>query len=117
MLRDSVRSFANEKIAPIARELDKEEMFSPDITRQMGELGLFGMVVSSEYGGHSMDYLSYIIAVEELARVDGSQAATVAAHNSLGAGPIYYYGNEDQKKTLLPPLCDGNSLGFRFNRA
>ena len=76
----------------------------------MAELGLFGIFVPEEYGGSGMGYLSYIIAIEELARIDGSQAATVAAGNSLGIGPIYYYGNEDQKKEWLPRLCKGEIL-------
>jgi alkylation response protein AidB-like acyl-CoA dehydrogenase len=113
LLRQTVRKFSESEIAPLARELDETESFSTDLTRKMGQLGLFGTIISPKYGGHGMDYLSYIIAVEELARVDGSQAATIAAHNSLGAGPIYYYGTEEQKKKYLPSLCDGSSLwGF-----
>lgn len=81
-----------------------------ELTRKMAGLGLFGIVVPEEYGGSGMDYLSYCIAVEELARIDGSQAATVAAGNSLGIGPIYYYGNEKQKKQWLPRLCSGEIL-------
>ena len=76
----------------------------------MGELGLFGTIVDPKYGGQGMDYISYVVAVEELARIDSSQAATIAAHNSLGAGPLYYYGTEDQKKKYLPNLCDGTGL-------
>ena len=113
MLRESVRKFAETEIAPMAHQLDEEETFSVELTQKMGELGLFGCFVDPKYDGQGMDYLSYIVAVEEIARVDGSQAATIAAHNSLGAGPIYYYGTEEQKKTLLPPLCTGKSLwGF-----
>jgi short/branched chain acyl-CoA dehydrogenase len=113
LLRQTVRKFSESEIAPLARELDETESFSTDLTRKMGQLGLFGTIISPKYGGHGMDYLSYIIAVEELARVDGSQAATIAAHNSLGAAPIYYYGTEEQKKKYLPSLCDGSSLwGF-----
>ena len=76
----------------------------------MAELGLFGIFVPEEFGGSGMEYLSYIIAIEELARIDGSHAATVAAGNSLGIGPIYYYGSEDQKKEWLPRLCTGEIL-------
>jgi len=76
----------------------------------MAALGLFGMFVSEEYGGSHVGYVSYIIAVEEIARVDGSQAATVAAGNSLGIGPIYYYGNKEQKEQWLPRLCTGEIL-------
>ncbi|MCB9229271.1 MAG: acyl-CoA dehydrogenase family protein [Deltaproteobacteria bacterium] len=110
LLRETVRAFARKEIAPLAHQLDKEECFSADLTRKMGALGLFGTIVSPEYGGQGMDYLSYIVAVEELARVDASQAATIAAHNSLGAGPLYYYGNETQKQTYLPDLCHGEGL-------
>lgn len=110
ILRKSVRSFAEKEIAPVAGELDEKEEFSLDLTLKMGDMGLFGMFVSPAYGGSGLDYVSYIIAVEEIARVDGSQAATVAAGNSLGIGPIYYYGNEEQKKRWLPPLCEGKML-------
>lgn len=110
MLRDSIRKFASTEISPVAAQLDKNEEFSPELTKKMGSLGLFGTVVDPKYGGQGMDYLSYIVAVEELARVDGSQAATIAAHNSLGAAPIYYYGTEEQKRELLPSLCDGLGL-------
>ena len=110
LLRDSIRSFAENEIKPKAFELDKTESFSLDITQKMGELGLFGTIVSSKYGGQGMDYLSYIVAVEELAKIDGSHAATIAAHNSLGAAPIYYYGTEEQKQRFLPSLCTGQGL-------
>jgi short/branched chain acyl-CoA dehydrogenase len=113
LLRQTVRKFAESEIAPLAAKLDEEESFSVPLTRKMGELGLFGTIVSPNYGGQGMDYLSYIVAVEELARIDGSQAATIAAHNSLGVGPLYYYGSEEQKNKYLPALCSGEALwGF-----
>ena len=113
ILRESVRSFAEKEIKPVARELDEKEEFSYETMQKMAELGLFGIFVSDKYGGQEMDYLSYIIAVEELARVDGSHAATVAAENSLGIGPLYYFGSEEQKKKYLPKLCSGEALwGF-----
>jgi len=113
MIRETVRDFAERVIAPQAQELDEKASFSYDITRQMGELGLFGMCLPEKYGGQGLDTLSYIIAVEELARVDSSQAATLAAHNSLGIGPIYMFGTEEQKLKYLPPLCTGEALwGF-----
>jgi alkylation response protein AidB-like acyl-CoA dehydrogenase len=118
ILRDSVRSFAENEIKPVAQELDKKEEFSYDTMQKMAELGLFGVFVSEEYGGQAMDYISYIIAVEEIARVDGSHAATVAAENSLGIGPLYYFGNEQQKKKYLPKLCSGETLwGFGLTEA
>ena len=113
MIRDTVRDFAEREIKPVAKELDEKAEFSTELTRKMGELGLFGMYLPEQYGGQGLDYLSYIIAVEEIARVDGSQAATLAAHNSLGIGPLYYYGNEEQKMKYLPRLCTGEALwGF-----
>ena len=113
ILRNSVRNFSIKEIQPLARGLDEREEFSPDLTRAMGKLGLFGMVISEQYGGQGLDNLGYIIAVEELARVDGSQAATVAAANSLGSGPIYEFGTEEQKRRYLPKLCSGEGLwGF-----
>jgi short-chain 2-methylacyl-CoA dehydrogenase len=110
MMRQTVRKFAETEIAPLARDLDEREEFSVELTKRMGGLGLLGTVVPTEYGGQGMDYLSYVVAVEELARVDGSQAATIAAHNSLGAAPLYYYGNEEQKRQYLPSLCTGEGL-------
>ena len=113
ILRHSVREFAEKEIRPIARDLDANEEFSYDLTAKMGQMGLFGIFVAPEYGGSGLDYVSYIIAVEEIARVDGSQAATVAAGNSLGIGPIYYFGSEEQKQRWLPKLCTGEWLaGF-----
>ena len=113
MIRKEVRRFSQKEIAPIALELDEKEEFSSALTCKMGEIGLFGMFVDDQYDGQGMDYLSYIIAVEEVARVDGSQAATIAAANSLGIGPLYYFGNEAQKQKYLPPLCQGKALwGF-----
>ncbi|AOY59620.1 acyl-CoA dehydrogenase family protein [Desulfococcus multivorans] len=113
MIRKEVRKFAQSEIAPVAQELDEKEEFSVDLTRKMGEIGLFGMFVSEKYEGQGLDYLSYIIAVEEVARIDGSQAATVAAGNSLGIGPLYYFGSEEQKQKYLPKLCRGEALwGF-----
>ena len=110
ILRNSVRQFAENEIKPVAGELDEKEEFSYETMKKMADLGLFGMFVSEEYGGQGMDYVSYIIATEEIARVDGSHAATVAAGNSLGIGPIYYFGSEEQKKRCLPDLCAGDAL-------
>jgi alkylation response protein AidB-like acyl-CoA dehydrogenase len=110
LLRKSVRDFAQTAIQPKAQQLDEQATFSEELTMQMGEMGLFGMNLPVKYGGQDMDTLSYIIAVEELARIDSSQAATLAAHNSLGIGPIYYYGTAAQKEKYLPPLTTGKHL-------
>lgn len=113
ILRNSVRDFAEKEIRPVAAAQDEQEEFSYETMKKMADFGLFGMFVSENYGGQGVDYVSYIIAVEELARVDGSHAATVAAGNSLGIGPIYYFGSEDQKQKYLPALCSGRALwGF-----
>ena len=110
MIRQSVRNFAEKEIKPRARELDETETFSEELTKKMGALGLFGIVIPQEYGGQGMDYLSYAIACEELARVDGSHAATITAHNSLGVAPLYYFGDETQRKRYIPKLCTGEAL-------
>ncbi len=105
--RLKVRAFAEEHVRPVAAELDQSERFSVELTKAMGKNGLFGINIPVEYGGHGKDYRSLVLAVEEVARVDGSQAATLAAHNSLGIGPIYMFGTEDQKKSLIPQLTSG----------
>ncbi|MBM3167216.1 MAG: acyl-CoA dehydrogenase [Chloroflexi bacterium] len=110
LTRHAVRDFAESEIAPIARDLDEKEQFSVELTQKMAELGLLGCFVPEKYGGSHMGYISYAIVVEELARVDGSHAATIAAGNSLGIGPIYYFGSEKQKKEWLPNLCSGKYL-------
>jgi len=110
MIRNMIRNFAEKEIAPVAQELDDKEEFSIPLTKRMGELGLFGLDVSEEYGGSDMGYLAYIIATEEIARVDGSQAATLAAGCSLGISPIYHFGNDNQKNQWLPNLVAGKTL-------
>lgn len=110
LIRETVREFAEREIKPKAQELDEKGEFSVELTKKIGELGLFGMNLPEKYGGQNLDTLSYIIAVEELARVDGSHAATLAAHNSLGIYPLYEFGTEEQKLKYLPQLCTGKGL-------
>ncbi|NLN96725.1 MAG: acyl-CoA dehydrogenase [Bacteroidales bacterium] len=110
LIRQTVRDFAEREIRPMARELDEKAEFSTELTSKIGEIGLFGINTAVEYGGQGMDTLSYIIAIEELARIDGSQAATVAAHNSLGISPLLKFGTEEQKHRLIPQLCTGKAL-------
>jgi alkylation response protein AidB-like acyl-CoA dehydrogenase len=113
MIRSSVREFAESEIRPVAGELEEKEEFSVELTQKMGDIGLLGMVVPEEYGGQGLDYISYIIAMEEVARVDGSQAAVLAAGNSLGISPIDEFGSEAQRRKYLPDLCRGKTLmGF-----
>ncbi|MBQ0128257.1 MAG: acyl-CoA dehydrogenase family protein, partial [bacterium] len=96
--RQKVRDFAEGEVKSVARYNDEHQHFDVDLTLKMGAEGLLGMTVPKEYGGQGLDNLTYIIAVEELARVDGSTAATIAADNSLGIGPIKDYGTEEQKR-------------------
>ncbi len=110
MIRETVREFAEREIKPRAKELDEKGEFSYELTKKIGELGLFGMTLPEKYGGQGLDTLSYIIAVEEMARIDGSHAATLAAHNSLGIAPIFQYGTEEQKTKYLPQLTTGEGL-------
>jgi alkylation response protein AidB-like acyl-CoA dehydrogenase len=110
LLRDTVRQFALERVAPVAEELDREKRFPYELVAEMAELGLMGMTIPEEYGGGGTDTLAYAIAVEELTRVDSSVAITVAAHHSLGTLPIYYFGSEEQKHEWLPDLASGKKL-------
>jgi len=111
LVRDMVRDFAQKEIAPRAAEVDRSEEFPADNIRKMAELGLLGLPYPEEYGGGGGGYLSFAIAVEEIARACGSTALIYAAHVSLGCGPIYYFGTEEQKQTWLPGLCSGRGLG------
>ena len=110
-VREMVRDFANNEIRPIAREHDLEAKFHWETVKQMGELGFMGAPWSPELGGSGMDYLSYIILVEELARVDASHAITVSAHTTLGTSPIVNFGTDEQKQRFVPLLASGQVLG------
>src|SRR5207237_9067396 len=107
LVRDTVRKFAESRIAPVAAELDREHRFPYDVVAELAELGLMGMTVPEEYGGAGADTVSYAIAIEELTRIDSSVAITLAAHHSLGTLPIFYFGNEEQKRDWLPQLASG----------
>jgi short-chain 2-methylacyl-CoA dehydrogenase len=110
LIRDTVRQFALEKVAPVAEELDREKRFPYEIVAELAELGLLGMTIPDEYGGAGTNTLPYAIAVEELTRIDSSVAITVAAHHSLGTMPIYLFGDERQKREWLPDLASGRRL-------
>lgn len=111
MLRDMVREFAKNEVAPLSRELDDTGRFPRELVTKMGALGLMGIPVPENYGGAGMDTVAYVIAVIELAKVDASVAITLAAHTSLGTMPIVLAGNEDQKQTWVPRLASGEILG------
>jgi alkylation response protein AidB-like acyl-CoA dehydrogenase len=110
LVRRTVRDFAEQRVAPVAEELDREARFPYELVAELAELGLMGMTIPEQYEGAGADTVSYAIAVEELTRVDSSVAITVAAHHSLGTLPIYAFGNEEQKRDWLPDLASGRKL-------
>jgi short-chain 2-methylacyl-CoA dehydrogenase len=110
LLRQTVRDFAEQRVAPVAEELDREGRFPYELVAELAELGVMGMTIPEEYGGAGADTVSYAIAVEELTRIDSSVAITVAAHHSLGTLPIFMFGNEEQKRHWLPELASGKKL-------
>ncbi|HEV8572119.1 MAG TPA: acyl-CoA dehydrogenase family protein [Actinomycetota bacterium] len=109
--RQAVREFAEEVVAPRAEEMDRKEELPMDVVKQMGELGLFGVPFPEEYGGQGADFLTFCLAIEELARVDSSIAITLEAAVGLGATPIFHFGTEEQKQRWLVPMCRGEILG------
>src|SRR6266545_2630428 len=110
LVRSTVREFAEQRVAPVAEELDREHRFPYDLVAELGELGLMGMIVPEELGGAGSDTVSYAIAIEELTRIDSSVAITVAAHTSLGTMPILLFGSDEQKREWLPDLASGKKL-------
>ncbi|MFH1845001.1 MAG: acyl-CoA dehydrogenase [bacterium] len=110
MIRDLARSFARDKVAPIAAEIDESGVFPEATVKEMGQLGLLGLVASEDEGGVGADTLSYTLVVEELAKVCGSHGLTVAAHNSLGCWPIHAFGTPEQKERFLKPASQGEFL-------
>ncbi|HVG63153.1 MAG TPA: acyl-CoA dehydrogenase family protein [Hyalangium sp.] len=110
-LKASLKDFCERKVKSQAREWDKEEKFPMDVVRELGQLGVMGMLVAEEYGGAAMDSMAVAVAVEEIARYDGSLALTVASHNGLGTSHIRVFGNDAQKRKYLPKLASGEYLG------
>src|SRR5215468_691012 len=102
LLRDTVRDFARQEVAPVAEDLDRTKSFPYELVAKMGELGLMGIPFPEQYGGGGADTLAYALAVEELTRVDSSVAITMAAHTSLGTQPIYLFGSEEQRLEWMP---------------
>lgn len=111
MLKDQVRKFAEAELAPVAPEIDKSGEFPWDNLKKMAKLGLLGIIVPEEYGGSGFDFVSLAIAIEEISRVCASTGVIVAVNNSLTTYPILQFGNEEQKKKYLPPLCSGEKIG------
>jgi alkylation response protein AidB-like acyl-CoA dehydrogenase len=110
LLRRTVREFAEERIAPVAEELDRKHGFPYDLVAELAELGLMGIPIPEEFEGGGGDTLAYALAIEELTRIDSSVAITVAAHTSLGTMPIFLFGSEEQKREWLPDLASGRKL-------
>jgi short-chain 2-methylacyl-CoA dehydrogenase len=110
LIRDTVREFARERVAPVAEELDRESRFPYELVTEMAGLGFMGIPVPEEYEGGGGDTVSYALAIEELTRIDSSVAITVAAHTSLGTMPILLFGSDEQKRRWLPDLASGRKL-------
>ncbi len=111
MIAQMVRDFAEKEIKPNMKKWDDEEIFPIETMKKMGELGLLGIYLPEEYGGSGFSYLEYSTALMELGKVCGGIGLSVAAHNSLCTGHIYYHGTEDQKKKYLPKLATGEFIG------
>ena len=110
MIRDMARSFAAERLAPFAAEWDRDARFPAEAVKAMGELGLLGMLVPPEWGGAGVDYLTYALAVEEIAAGDGSCSTIMAVHNSVGCLPVLGFGSEAQKQRYLHAMTSGEML-------
>jgi alkylation response protein AidB-like acyl-CoA dehydrogenase len=110
-LQQALRSFCMEKVKPFAREWDHREKFPMEVVRELGQLGALGIMVGEEFGGAGMDSLAVAVAVEEVARFDGSLALTLASHNGLGTSHLRVFGNDAQRKKYLPKLATGEYLG------
>jgi alkylation response protein AidB-like acyl-CoA dehydrogenase len=110
-LRKSVREFAEREILPHVMEWDEAAKFPMETVKELGKMGLLGVIFPTEYGGAGMGYIEYVIAIEELSRIDGSVGIIVAAHTSLGSNHIYLAGNEEQKRKYIPKLATGEFIG------
>ena len=110
-LRERVNRFGHEAIAPVAREIDETGEFPWENIKSMAEMGLFGVPVPRDLGGMGLDYLSYILVVEELGKFDASHSITVSAHTTLGLSPILSFGTDEQKRAFVPALASGDVLG------
>ena len=111
MIQQMVRDFAEKEIRPNLNKWDEEEIFPIEIMKKMGELGLLGIFIPEEYGGSGFSYFEYATVLMELGKVCGGVGLSVAAHNSLCTGHIFYHGNEQQKKKYLPKLASGEWIG------
>lgn len=111
MLKEMVAKFAKEEIGPTAGENQEKGIYPAEVVKKAGELGLFGIAYPPEYGGAGMDFVSYMLAIEQVSRFCASTGVIISAHSSLCVDPIFRFGNEEQKKKYLPGLCSGNKIG------
>ncbi len=111
LLRETVRSFANDRIAPRAAEIDEKNIFPRDLWPELGALGLLGITVEESYGGSELGYLAHVIAMEEISRASASVGLSYGAHSNLCVNQLRRWGNAEQKETLLPKLVSGEYLG------
>lgn len=111
LLQDLYRKFAENEIKPIARQMDEEERYSPELLKKMQKLGFFGIPYPQKYGGAGADTLAYVLCMEEVSKIDASTGITLSVHTSLCCSCIYDYGNEEQKQKYLRPLIDGSKIG------
>jgi butyryl-CoA dehydrogenase len=111
LIRDMVRNFAQDRIAPNARQWEADEAFPPEIFAEMAELGLMGMVAPADYNGSEIGYVGLALALEEIAAGDGALSTVLSVHNSVGYGPILKFGNAAQKEKFLKPMAAGEALG------
>lgn len=111
MMRRMVQDFAEKEVAPEVERMEREDRFPTEIIRKMGELGLMGISIPEKYGGSGMDFTSYIIAINELAKVSSTIGVILSVHSSVGTNPILYFGTEEQKQKYIPKLATGEFLG------
>ena len=111
LLRETVRNFATDRIAPRARDIDEQNLFPRDLWPELGELGLLGITVEEDFGGSNLGYLAHVIAMEEISRASGSVGLSYGAHSNLCVNQLRRWGSEEQKRRLLPKLVSGEYLG------